>query len=162
MDQASLHRVFANETGRERASRISIVRKETKSLPSTHRAWLKEIVAAYLDAVEAIPFGPAAGAALTKRDLFHLAPAVCIKFRGLERSNKNIKKVTESALSSYVATLDTAPDAMADPQMAFAFCYMASHFGMGLVTDEEATGILEYVEKHMEELRRNMLNGGPL
>lgn len=24
--------------------------------------------------------------------------------------------------------------------MAFAFCYIASHFGLGLLTDEEATG----------------------
>jgi hypothetical protein len=86
-----------------------------------------------------------AGVTITKKDLFHLAPEVCLKFRGLERSKKNVKKVTEAALSSYVATLDTAPDDMADPQMAFAFCYIASHFGMGLLTDEEATGVLEYV-----------------
>ncbi len=119
-------------------------------------AWLNEIAAAYLDAEEAIPFGPMAGVTIKKKDLFHLAPAVCLKFRGLEQK-KNIKKVTESALSSYVATLDTAPDSMADPQMAFAFCYIASHFGLGLVTDEEATGILEYVEKHLEELRRMIL-----
>ena len=44
----------------------------------------------------------------------------------------------------------------------FAFCYNASHFGMGLLTDEEAAGILEFVEKHLDELRRMILNGGPL
>jgi hypothetical protein len=37
----------------------------------------------------------------------------------LERPKKNTKKTTEAALSSHVATLDTAPDDMADPQMAF-------------------------------------------
>lgn len=137
------------------------MRKETKPLPSVPKAWLKEIAAAYLDAEEAIPFGPLAGVVIMKKDLFHLAPAVCLKFRGLEQK-KNIKKVTEAALSSYVATLDTAPEAMADPQMAFAFCYIASHFGMGLVTDEEATGILEFVEKHLDELRRMILSGGRL
>jgi hypothetical protein len=136
------------------------MKKDTKPLPSAPKAWLKEIATAYLDAEEAIPFGPMAGVTITKKDLFHLAPAVCLKFRGLEQK-KNIKKVTEAALSSYVATLDTAPDSMADPHMAFAFCYIASHFGMGLVTDEEATGLLEYVEKHLEELRRMMLSGGP-
>lgn len=138
------------------------MRKETKPLPSAPKAWLKEIAAAYFDAEEAIPFGPAAGVVITKKDLFHLAPSVCLKFRGLERSKKNLKKVTEAALSSYVATLDTAPGAMSAPQMAFAFCYIASHFGMGLVSDEEATGILEYVEKHLDELRRMILSGGPL
>lgn len=60
--------------------------------------------------------------------------------------------------SSYVATLDTAPDDMADPRMAFAFCYIASHFGMGFVTDAEATGILEYVEKHLDELRKMIVS----
>jgi len=138
------------------------MRKKTKTLPSEPAVWMKEIAAAYRDAEETIPFGPAVGVEITKRDLFHLAPAVCIKFRGLERSKKTIKKVTEAALSSYVATLDTAPDAMSDPQMAFVFCYIASHFGMGLVTDEEATGILEFVEKHLDELRRMILNGGPV
>jgi len=92
--------------------------------------------------------------------LFHLAPAVYLKFRGLDQ--KNNKKVTEAALSSYVATLETAPEVMAAPQMAFVFCYIASHFGMGFVTDEEATGILEYVEKHLEELRGMILNGRSL
>lgn len=139
----------------------SIVRKETKPLPSTPKAWLKEIAAAYLDAEEAIPFGPLAGVAITKKDLFHLAPRVCLKFRGLEQK-KNIKKVTEAALSSYVATLGTAPDDMADPQMAFAFCYIASHFGMGLLTDEEAAEILEYVEKHLEELRGMLSRTGAI
>jgi len=137
------------------------MRKEIKPLPSAPKARLKEIAAAYLDAEEAIPFGPMAGVTITKKDLFHLAPAIYLKFRGLEQK-KNIKKVTEAALSSYVATLDTAPDVMADPQMAFAFCYIASHFGMGLLTEEEATGILEYVEKHLEELRRMIVSGGLL
>jgi hypothetical protein len=142
-------------------SRISIVRKKTKPLPSAPKAWLKEIAAAYLDAEEAIPFGLLAGVTITKKDLFHLAPEVCLKFRGLERSKKNVKKVNEAALSSYIAMQDAEPDTMADPQMAFAFCYIASHFGMGLVTDEAATGILEYVEKHLDELRRMILSGGP-
>ena len=88
--------------------------KEPKPPPSIPKAWLKEIAAAYLDAEEAIPFGPLAGVAITKKDLFHLAPSVCLKFRGMEQSKKNIKKVTEAALSSYVATLDTAPDSMAE------------------------------------------------
>lgn len=56
--------------------------------------------------------------------------------------------------------MEIAPEVMADPQMAF--CYIASHFGMGLVTDEEAIGILEYVEKYVNELRRMILTGGPL
>ncbi len=101
------------------------VKKDTKPLPSAPAEWMKEIAAAYLDAEEAIPFGPAAGVTLTKKDLFHMAPAVCLKFRGLEQK-KNIKKVSEAALNSYVATLDTAPDAMADAQIAIQ-CFGDAH-----------------------------------
>lgn len=138
------------------------MKKDNKTLPAAPEEWLKEIAAAYLDAEEAIPFGPMAGVTITKKDLFHLAPDVCLKFRGMERSKKNLNKVNETALSSYVVMQEAEPDTMADPQMAFAFCYVASHFGMGLLTDEEATGILEYVEKHQDGLRGMILNGGPL
>jgi hypothetical protein len=44
---------------------------------------------------------------------------------------------------------EAEPDTMADPQMAFAFCYIASHFGMGLLTDEEAAGLLDFIENHL-------------
>lgn len=108
------------------------MRKETKPLPSAPKAWLKEIAAAYLDAEEAIPFGPLAGATITKKDLFHLAPSVCIKFRGLERSKTNIKKVTEAALSSYIATLDTAPEAMADRRWRLPSVTLRVTSGWGL------------------------------
>ncbi len=134
------------------------MKKDAKRLPSAPAEWLNEIAAAYRDAEEAIPFGPMAGVTITEKELFHLAPRVCLKFRGMGQSKKNVKKVTDAALSSYVATLDTAQEAMADPRMAFAFCYVASHFGLGLVSDEEATGILEYIEKHLEELRWVILN----
>ena len=74
--------------------------KQTKRIPSAPSEWLREIAAAYRDAEEAIPFGPVAGVVITKKELFHIAPAVCLKFRGLDQK-KNIKKVTEAALSSY-------------------------------------------------------------
>jgi hypothetical protein len=74
------------------ASRVSIVIKETKPFPSAPRAWLKEIAAAYRDTEGAIPFGPAAGVTITKKDLFHLAPEVCLKFRGLEHRRRMSRK----------------------------------------------------------------------
>lgn len=128
------------------------MKTELKKIPAVPAEWLMEIAAAYRDAEEAIPFGPLAGVTITEKELFHLAPRVCLKFRGLGQSKKNVKKATEAALSSYVATKDTAPESMADLHMAFAFCYIASHFGLGLVTDEESMRILEYVEKHHEAL----------
>jgi len=38
------------------------------------------------------------------------------------------------------------------PQMAFAFCYVASHLGMDLVDEEEASQILDYVEHNLKHL----------
>jgi hypothetical protein len=52
-------------------------------IPPTPAAWLAEIAAAYEDAREALAFAPAVGADVREEDLFHLAPAVCIKFRAL-------------------------------------------------------------------------------
>lgn len=57
------------------------VKKDTKPLPTAPAIWLKEIAAAYRDAEEAIPFGPMAGVTIISKELFHLAPSVCLKFR---------------------------------------------------------------------------------
>ena len=75
------------------------------------------------DAEEAIPFGSDACVELTKTELFHLAPSVCIKFRGIARSKNNLKKATEAALSSYVATAELPDGITTTPYMSFAFCY---------------------------------------
>ena len=69
-----------------------------KKIPGSAKEWLIEISEAYKDAEEAIPFGPSAGVDITESELFHIAPSVCIKFRGLSWSKKNIKKATEAAL----------------------------------------------------------------
>jgi hypothetical protein len=126
-------------------------------VPTTREAWLQEIAAAYADAHLAIPFGPLVGAELTENELFHLAPAVCLKFRGLARSKAALERATEAALASYVAM--TVRDAkslarLSSPHMAFAFCYVAAHFGLDLVTEDEASGALDYIARHRKELAR--------
>ncbi len=65
------------------------MREHTKPPPKRREEWLAEIAAAYLDAREAIPFGDMLGEPLDKEgeaDLFHLASAVAVKFRGLSPS----------------------------------------------------------------------------
>ena len=89
-----------------------------KKTPASANEWLIEIAEAYKDAEEAIPFGPAAGVDITKSELFHVAPSVCIKFRGLSRSKKNIKKATEAALSSYVAPEELADGITKSPYLS--------------------------------------------
>jgi len=77
-----------------------------RPLPRTHAQWLKEIRLAMADAREAIPFGQMIGHQMTEADLFHLAPQVCLKFRGRKATVKEAKRVTEAALANYVVNSD--------------------------------------------------------
>lgn len=128
--------------------------KPKNPVPESPEAWLDEIVLAYCDAAEAIPFGPAVNRKMTESDLFHLGPAVCLKFRGLKHSAANLKRATDAALSSYVATSDLGHDILDRPQVAFAFCYIASHFGLGLIDEATASEILDHIAEHADTLTK--------
>jgi hypothetical protein len=82
--------------------------------------------------------------------LFHLAPHVAIKFRGLPRSRT--KAAVEAALSSYVATKDQVPGIFDDPILSFAFCYLASHFGLGLLSHEDVDEVMTVIERNSVDL----------
>lgn len=129
-----------------------------KKTPASANEWLIEISEAYKDSEEAIPFGPDAGIDITESELFHIAPSVCIKFRGLSRSKKNIKKATEAALSSYVATEELPDGITKSPYLSFAFCYIASHYGLDIIQENEANEVIQYVEEHQSLLEELMSN----
>ena len=89
--------------------------KELESnIPQNINQWLDEISRAFLDAKDAIPFGKYVGEKITEDQLFHFAPRVAIKFRGIKPSKKNIKQATEAALSTYVANSDREDIQMKD------------------------------------------------
>ena len=113
---------------------------------------MREIAAAYADAAEAIPFGAYVDQEIGEGDLFHLAPSLCLKFRGLRRTGAALKKATEATLTSYTASEKTMGEVLSDAHFAFAFCYVASHFGLGLVSEEEASRALEFIETNREQL----------
>ncbi len=121
-------------------------------LPESPEEWLDEIAVAYGDAAETIPFGPAVGHEITESELFHLGPAICLKFRGLNQSAANLKRATDAALSSYAATSDLGDDLLDRPQVAFAFCYIASHFGLGLIDETTASKILDHIADNPDTL----------
>lgn len=52
----------------------------------------------YRDAKEAQPFGELVGEPIAQSDLFHLAPHVFFKFRGLRSSKRKRNKIVEGAL----------------------------------------------------------------
>jgi len=120
--------------------------------PSTEKEWLEEISKAYLDAFDAIPFGKFVGQKIKPEDLFHLGPAVCLKFRGMKQTKSNLKKTTDAALTSYVATKEIVGDLFDIPQMAFAFSYIASHYGLDLIDENLSTNVLDYIEKNLGHL----------
>lgn len=122
------------------------------SMPDSPEAWLEEIARAYKDAHDTIPFGALLGQDIKPDDLFHMAPVVCLKFRGLGLTKGLQKQATEAALSSYVATKDKSPEVFSTPQVAFAFAYLASHFGLGLLDADAVSALMEYVEEHQDKL----------
>ena len=118
--------------------------------PKTPNEWLTEIAAAYQDAHETLPFMPLADVEPNETELFHLAPHVAIRFRGLPRSRT--KAAVEAALSSYVATKEQVPGVFDDPYLSFAFCYLASHFGFGLLRHEDVDEVMTFIERNQADL----------
>ncbi len=123
--------------------------KDIIKTPKTPDAWLEEIAKAYLDAIETIPFGVFTGNKFEEKELFHLAPALCLKFRGIKTTEDNLKMATDAALSSFVATEDSVDNLFEIPQMAFAFCYLASHFGLDLVDNDTLSEAMGYIESKL-------------
>jgi hypothetical protein len=117
-----------------------------RQFPQHPVEWLHEIDDAYGDAHETLPFMPLVGVMPSENKLFHLAPRVAVKFRGLPLSR--IDTATEAALSSYVASQELAGSALEDPYLAFAFCYLASHFGLGLISEDRVEEVMAFLEEH--------------
>ena len=121
-------------------------------LPNTPAEWLHEIVLAMDDAREAKPFGKLIGHKITEADLYHLAPHVCLKFRGRKGTGKDAERVVKTALANYVVNSDPAGvdhDLQNRPFMAFVLCYVASHLCLDLIDAKKAEALLDYCEKHL-------------
>ena len=59
---------------------------QTTALPSHPAGWLREIAEAYVDARECLPFAIRLGVKAGDAELFHVAPLVMLKIRGLPAS----------------------------------------------------------------------------
>ncbi len=128
--------------------------KMKRPLPRTPTAWLKEIKLAIADAAEAVPFGQAIDEPITLANLFHLAPHVCLKFRGQKPTGKEADRVVKTALANYVANSD--PEGIDHnlkqrPLLAFVLCYVATHLALDLLDEQQAEKILIYCEEKLEE-----------
>jgi hypothetical protein len=124
----------------------------SQQVPKTKRAWMEEVVAAYQDARDAIPFGALVGDKITESDLYQLAPIVCLKFRGLSPQGKELEVATDGALATYVVGTEAAPEITDHPHIGFAYCYLASHYALDLVSEETADAVLQYLAANQEDL----------
>ena len=126
----------------------------SRPIPRTVAGWFKEITLAIADARGAEPFGKLIGQRINNANLFHLAPVVCLKFRGRKLVGREADRVTKTALANYVVNSD--PDGVdhgleSKPLLAFALCYVTAHLALDLVDEHIAEAILNYCEEHLEE-----------
>lgn len=98
----------------------------------------------YEDAREALPFMLAVGVLPRKGQLFHLAPYVAIKFRELPEARH--EAAVQAVLMSIVASQEHGESALADPFLAFAFSYLASHFRLDLGSQATVEHVMEFLE----------------
>jgi hypothetical protein len=120
----------------------------TRPLPKTPVEWLEEIRDAMLDACDTEPFGILSGHPITADNLFHLAPLVCLKFRGRKTRGAEAKRVTETALANYVANADQH-GLKSKPMLAFVLCYVGAHLALDLLNEQEAEAIVNCCEEHL-------------
>lgn len=130
-------------------------------VPSSPEEWLDEIAAGYVEAIAATPFARLLGEDLRPSRYFHLAPAIAIDFRHMKRTPALLKKATDAALGSHVSTEERFPEITDDPLLAFSLAYLASHFGMELVTEAVVEGVMAYVDTHRVELLHRVATMSP-
>ena len=82
-----------------------------------------------------------------RRRPFHLAPLVCLKFRGRKLAGEEADRATKGALANYV--VNTEKGLKSNPKLAFALCYVAAHLVLDLLDEQTAGEIMGYCEEHL-------------
>ncbi len=121
--------------------------------PTAPNEWLDEIQQAMAHAAE-VPFEQLMHDPDKAVNLFHLAPIICLKFRGLDHRDEKLRqKVTEGALANYVVNSDSEgiDHGLAHrPLLAFAVCYITAHYVLDLTDEQKAEAALDYCDEHLE------------
>ena len=124
--------------------------------PTTDQEWLAEIASAWRDAASAKWFGLlTAGRPIRKSEYCHLAPHVCLKFRGIKAGKIKRFRVVEGVLASMEATMtdgDGGQYIKKSPLLAFAFCYLAAHLMLDLLDEQTVECTMDMCVAHEDEL----------
>ncbi len=121
-----------------------------RRLPKNPVEWMEEIRDAMLDACDTEPFGILTGHPITADNLFHLAPLICLKFRGRKTRGAEADRVAKTALANYVANSDQH-GLESRPMLAFVLCYVGAHLALDLLNEQDAEVILNYCEEHLDD-----------
>ena len=121
-------------------------------IPTTNSAWLDEVRHAFADASRALPFNKLLGHNANPAFFPVIASNLCAKYRGLPASGHEFDQAAEATLASYAASANYHAKSFEVPEVAFAFCYVASHFGYGLISEAETGRILDYLVIHADVL----------
>lgn len=137
-----------HESQHHHRNKGTYARNTVRPIPETPDQWLEEILLAWSDAEKVQPVSRLMRSELEDADLFHLAPLICLKFRGKELTGEEAQTVTEVALANYV--VNTEPEGIdLHPQLAFALCYVAAHLALDLVDEQTASKLLDYCEEQL-------------
>ncbi|MEA2012307.1 MAG: hypothetical protein U9O87_04370 [Verrucomicrobiota bacterium] len=126
------------------------------NIPKKTKDWIIDISEAYKDATETVPFAKILNKELTEENFFHLAPDICIKRRKIERTKENRKKASDAALCSYVATQGNIDGILDNPILTFSLAYLASHFGLDIVSEINIMQLMDYIENNIDEIKNKL------
>jgi hypothetical protein len=118
-----------------------------RPVPKSPTEWLKEVHLAMEEARETKSLAALMGMKVIEEDLFHLAPLVCLKFRGRKLKKKEQDKGVKGALANYIANEERGLEK--SPKMAFALCYVATHFVLDIINEDDAQEIMAFFEDHL-------------
>ncbi len=84
---------------------------------------------------------------------------VAFKFRKLRLTEKEQDDVVMAVLANYLEHTDRksphyVPGLTRNHELAFALCYVATHFVLDLLSQEQAAAILEFCEERLERTPR--------
>ena len=131
-------------------------------VPRTSEAWLREVASAWNAAQKPTGLSTLTDLGVDECDRFQVAPIVCMRLRGLQGNNELLQKAVKEAFTTVEESGFTAETLEASPELVFALAYIASHVGAGLLKASTATEVVNFIEDHLDRLRRYIGDGeGP-
>lgn len=129
-----------------------MAKKFQKPIPATQELWLAEISMAYKSAEAFIKSGMVPENDLPKVEPWHLAPLFCLVSRGANPSDTLVDEAGRQAYLNFDEAFSPEEAEALHPVIAFAFCYLEAHRGLGLIDQEQTAQLLALVDSNESAL----------